>query len=206
MADTKRQGRFSEPGERVPLSFRVTPEFKARIDRAAALSGRSTAQEIELRLEHSLADPPYPSEIVALAELLGRVMFETGDSIAGANRWSGHGSTPWLADPYAFNQALNAAHRILEKAEIEGDAAPHGLFATKAYPRKLARQIGKQIADGILEVMSGRHKDPGSTAALFTPRLREKMGAIGDRLLRQPAEEYFAATTSPASPATEPEA
>ena len=142
MVETGRQGRFSEPGERVPLSFRVTPEFKRRIDRAAALSGRSTAQEIELRLEASLADAVVPPEIAALAELLARVMTETGTAISGGNRWAGHGSVPWLRDPYAINQALMAARRIIEKIQPEGDPAPHGLFASPDYPKELAENIG----------------------------------------------------------------
>jgi hypothetical protein len=200
------RGRPSIPPEsrkRNYLSIRLRDDTKLKLEFAAAAHQRSLSEEMESRLDQSFVDAAYPPEIGALAELLARAMFETGDSIAGANRWSGHGSTPWLADSYAFNQALKAAHRILEKAEMEGDSAPHGLFATKAYSRKLARQIGRQIADGIIEVMSGRHKDAGSTAALWTPRVREQLGAIGDRLLRQPADEYFAATTSPAAPTSD---
>lgn len=41
------------PGERVAMSFRVTPEMKAKLDTAAATSGRSLSQEIELRLEQA---------------------------------------------------------------------------------------------------------------------------------------------------------
>jgi hypothetical protein len=64
-----------------------------------------------------------------------------------------------------------------------------------AYSRELARQMGKQIADGILEVMRGRHKDDGATAALWAARVREKLGTIGARLDRHPSpDEYFAAT------------
>src|SRR3954447_5336639 len=48
-----RPARELEPGERVPMSFRVRPELKNRMDAAAAESGRSVAQEIELRLEQS---------------------------------------------------------------------------------------------------------------------------------------------------------
>jgi hypothetical protein len=40
-------------GLRVPLSLRVTPEFKERLDAAAEQSGRSQSQEAELRLERS---------------------------------------------------------------------------------------------------------------------------------------------------------
>jgi len=42
-----------ERGERVQLSFRVTPELKSRLDAAATKCGRSQSQEAELRLEKS---------------------------------------------------------------------------------------------------------------------------------------------------------
>jgi hypothetical protein len=196
MAETRRQGRFSEPGERVPLSFRVTPEFKRRIDQAAAASGRSIAQEIELRLEASLADAAVPPEIAALAELLARVMTDTGTAISGGNRWAGYGSVPWLRDPYALTQALMAACRIIEKIQPEGDRAPHGLFATLG---DSGHQIGHEVADGIIEVMLGRFEEEGSTAALWTPRVFQKLGVIGKRLAGHPSpEEYFVSTTEPA--------
>ena len=35
-------------GERVPLSLRVTPDMKARLDKAALKSGRSQSQEAEI--------------------------------------------------------------------------------------------------------------------------------------------------------------
>ncbi len=41
------------PGDRVPLSLRVTPETKAKLDKTAADSGRSQSQEAEMRLEQS---------------------------------------------------------------------------------------------------------------------------------------------------------
>jgi hypothetical protein len=53
---SKRPGRprvEPEDGERVPLSFRITPELKRLLDAAADASGRSQSQEAELRLEKS---------------------------------------------------------------------------------------------------------------------------------------------------------
>src|SRR6266851_2943229 len=170
MAETRRTRRFSEPGERIPMSFRVTPEFKRRIDRAAARSGRSIAQEIELRLDQSLGgDAGFPPEIAALLELLGRAMLDTGTGISGINHSAGHGFKPWLADRYAYSQAVYAAIHVLQKSLPDGPAEPHGLFAGGAYTRERAEQFGRQVADGILEAMRGRHPDPG-TAALWAPR------------------------------------
>jgi hypothetical protein len=57
MQTKKRPGRPSRellPGERVPMSFRVTPELKARMDRIAADSGRSVTQEVERLIEQAL--------------------------------------------------------------------------------------------------------------------------------------------------------
>ena len=38
------------------MSFRATPELKAKLDRACELNGRSLAQEIEFRLEGSFRE------------------------------------------------------------------------------------------------------------------------------------------------------
>ena len=45
-----------EEGQRVVLSFRITPELKRRLDAAADQNGRSSAQECELRLEKSFEE------------------------------------------------------------------------------------------------------------------------------------------------------
>ena len=44
------------PGERVPVMSRTTRELRAKLEQAASVSGRSLAQEVELRLERSF-DP-----------------------------------------------------------------------------------------------------------------------------------------------------
>ena len=41
-----------------PVSIKVTQEFRDRLDAAAVASGRSLAQEVEMRLEQSLRDSP----------------------------------------------------------------------------------------------------------------------------------------------------
>ena len=49
------------------MSFRVTPQFKEKLDRVAKKSGRSLAQEIELRLERSLDEERHLAEALELA-------------------------------------------------------------------------------------------------------------------------------------------
>lgn len=42
-----------EPGERVALSLRLTPELKQRLDETVDRNGRSQSQECEMRLAQS---------------------------------------------------------------------------------------------------------------------------------------------------------
>jgi TraY domain len=51
-----RPARTPEPGERFPMSFRATPELKAKLVLACEVNGRSLAQEIEFRLEGSFRE------------------------------------------------------------------------------------------------------------------------------------------------------
>jgi predicted DNA-binding protein len=46
-------------GQRIPLSLRVTPETKARLDAITASSGRSISYEVESRLDATLDDENY---------------------------------------------------------------------------------------------------------------------------------------------------
>ena len=99
----------------------------------------------------------FPPELAAFLELLGRTMLDVGETITKANRWSGHGEKAWIDDPYAWNQAVEAAQHILELSRLEG-GEPHGLWAASDYPQNLMTQLGRQSADGILEVMRGQHE------------------------------------------------
>src|ERR1700687_5673936 len=82
-----RPTRSPQPGERVPMSFRVTPELKEKIDRVAGGSGRSVAQEIEIRLEQSFRDAAsldqaidlaYGPRLAVLLAVMARAMNEIG--------------------------------------------------------------------------------------------------------------------------------
>jgi hypothetical protein len=55
------------PGERFTIATRVRPELKRRLDAAAEESGRSQAQETELRLERSFDRTDLLTEVLTLA-------------------------------------------------------------------------------------------------------------------------------------------
>jgi hypothetical protein len=194
----KKVGRFPEPGERVPLSFRVTPAFKAKIDRTADSSGRSIAQEVELRLERSFDDAMFPPQLAALLELVGRIMLDAGNGISSANRLARQGDDrPWMLSPYPWNQAIEAGMRVLEKAKFPAEeAVPVGVFAAPDFPEDRAKDTGEQLADGTIEILIGRDTDPGATANLWAPRVREGLGPIAERFKNQPKPADFSYSRS----------
>ncbi|MGA0595152.1 TraY domain-containing protein [Enterovirga sp. CN4-39] len=51
-------------GKRVPVMSRTTKELRAKLEEAAAASGRSLGQEVEYRLEQSFARPPSTTELL----------------------------------------------------------------------------------------------------------------------------------------------
>jgi hypothetical protein len=116
----------STTAERVPMSFRVTPEFKGRLDGWAAASGRSLAQEIELRLEQSdrssvnllreALELAYGSQGAGLLLLIAKVL--QGEVL----RSGGHLDSDWLNDRTIFDRVVAAINQLFMRIEPEGDA------------------------------------------------------------------------------------
>src|SRR5262245_1633071 len=126
--EKKRRGgwpaRAPKPCERVAINCRVTPAAKARLDQAAAESGRSLAQEIELRLEYAARDErrlgdtlalTYGAQLAGLIELIATVLRDVGPQAAfKAAFLAGEPATlddvyGWMNDPFAYDQAVKAA-------------------------------------------------------------------------------------------------
>jgi hypothetical protein len=140
-----RPKREPEPGERVHLGFRVTPQLKQRLEEAATANGRSQSQEAELRLEQSFNHQELLPQVLALAYgrqmaavvlMLGELMKRVGDlgeqlsyardtherdaetkaRLTGVRSRSG-----WLDIPYAFDQILKAVNLSLEALRPPGE-------------------------------------------------------------------------------------
>jgi hypothetical protein len=108
----------------VPMSFRVTPEFKAKLDRAAKESGRSLAQEIELRLERSLDEERYLTDGLELGfgRQVAGLMLAIGiaaNHAAPMRRLPGQ--LGWLSDPEAFSVVAESIDLLLKTIAPDGD-------------------------------------------------------------------------------------
>jgi hypothetical protein len=113
------------------MSFRVTPDFKAMLDHAAAQSGRSLAQEIELRLVQSFRDQRIVESTMALAygERLAAILLTIGTVLKeGGPSWGFMATQEiggdWLSNAFAYDQAAKATAHLLEAFRPVGDPAP----------------------------------------------------------------------------------
>jgi hypothetical protein len=106
------------------MSFRVTPGFKATLDQAANESGRSLAQEIELRLERSLDEGRRLSDILEI--IFGRqaagLLLAIGLLINDLAPVRRPGDIGWLSDPEAFRVILESIELLLQA--IDPNAHP----------------------------------------------------------------------------------
>ena len=113
-----RPGREPEPGERVKLGLRVTPEVKRLLDGAAERSGRSQSQEAEFRLERSFDRTDLLSEVLALAygRRLAGMLIELGVVMQSAAHVLGYDPKDredWALNVEALGAAQEAARTLL---------------------------------------------------------------------------------------------
>ena len=176
-----RPGRKPDPGERVHLGIRVTPQLKERLERTAGAIGRSQSQEAEIRLERSferqdlLPDvlaAAFPRPIAGLLIGIGRVMFNAGQNehYTRSDFLKDTGDQ-WLNDPTAFDQAVKGAMIVLNAAR-----PPGSILESKSAP-------GEQFANGLIEAV----RNPSDQDGLDD--MRSLLGPLGERMkdAKQPA-------------------
>jgi len=134
------------------MSFRVTPDFKERLDQAAKESGRSLAQELELRLERSLDQERYLGDALELgfgrqvAGLMLAIGFAAKDAAAPARRPPQLG---WLADPEAFRLVAESIDLLLQTIAPHTDHPEAWARLREAYHSEGAVDAeGRGISEG----------------------------------------------------------
>jgi predicted transcriptional regulator len=202
--EKKRRGgwpvRTPEPGERVPMSFRVTSEFKARLDRAAKESGRSLAQEIELRLERSLDQERHLTEALELGfgRQVAGLMLGIGYLIKEVQLGRRPGDIGWLSDPTTFQEIVESINLLLEAIDpnphpeawtvlrraINGDGQDAALHASV---------VAQTIADPdfgtgteFMPLLSISHRWVGAAAVA---RLKDRLAMLEEDTASGPQEE-----------------
>lgn len=189
-----RPKRELEPGERVHLGFRVTPELKDRVERAAQASGRSLSQESEFRLEFSfhredlLEDAlklAYGREVTGVLMYLGYVMdlMVTWASMRRAAESDGrmdwnlslYARNNWASDPFMYDMVMEAAEtliQLLRAARPEGEGRPR------------SDEEDANTAQALSSFMRGAICDPLGQDSMSDQlrSIRSFLGPIADRL------------------------
>lgn len=185
METSKKRGRPTKtaiPGDRASLGLRVTADLKSRLEQAAEASGRSQSQEAELRLERSFEKEDLLPEVLSLAYgrpmagilmLLGRAMHDAGSSSGFASTFTLEGSLNWFDDPYAFDQAAQAASRVIEFLRPQGD-----IVEPKNHP--YAADLGVGFANGVLGAVTNEDSQ-GSLEKDLAPA-RPLLGPLVNRI------------------------
>jgi hypothetical protein len=107
------------------MSFRVTPEFKAQIERCAEQSGRSLSQECELRLEQSIHNERVLEEALEmicggplnaeLALIFGKIL-RSADQVA----WI-HNKRGWPEHRPALDRIIKTINDVVIAAFVGGE-------------------------------------------------------------------------------------
>jgi predicted DNA-binding protein len=125
-----RPGREPQPGERVMLGCRVTPETKQRIDEVAQHTGRSQSQQIELLIEQALRDEGrdpmllasvYGRRLAGLLTALANAMWTAGTAAAYGERRTDY-LADWMDDKAAVHEAVLALRTVL--SDIDDSPLP----------------------------------------------------------------------------------
>jgi len=130
-----RPTREPEAGERVQLSFRITPKLKRKLIKAGNQTGRSQSQEAETRIEWSFDRSDLLSEVLGLTygKQVAGILMMLGSAMnhAGANALFVAAGGPladdnvdltsWIDNSNAYEQAKLAVAAVLDSLRPKGE-------------------------------------------------------------------------------------
>ena len=100
MARRGRPLKEPEPGERVPLSLRISPSAKKKLEAAAELNGRSLSQEAEYRIERSFDREDISKSVGAELRRELRALMSEGSQPRWPTGGRGYGPNPTGGKPF----------------------------------------------------------------------------------------------------------
>jgi hypothetical protein len=164
------------------LKLRVPEGLRKQIQDAADARGVSVNAEVIFRLQASLErdatvggllDDPTAT---ALGEVVAAAMMEAGRFAGYLATNSPQGGQRWADNPYAYEQAVQAAHHVLDALRPEGKVVPPA--GGRGYSGKAsAEAIIHEMGDAPLEVFS------------YGYRLRARLGYLAGRLKKKSASK-----------------
>jgi hypothetical protein len=163
-------------GKSSVIAWRVRPETRAEIERAAKASGRSMSQEVEDRLKGSFAEDKEINDRFG-SERSYAVMRLMAATIV-AIRPAGAGSADWLNDPVLFDRAVEGIAAVL--AQIR----PKGRRPSKKSRWKTGGLLGEVAANDLLrevQAAAPAYSSYQSAHQKILTKLKRALGEVADR-------------------------
>lgn len=186
--------------EKVGLRLRFNEKLRRRLEQAAARNEQSMNAEIIHRLEASFVDEERfvvesfgTPEVFGIMKIIAAAMLETG-RVAGFYSGDFNAGFQWIDDPYAYDQAVKAATRVLEALRPPGSIenpslpAPVNEIGTPAGPSRddMLRMIGSGFANTMLgEAASGKSRAGNPESQKRAQSLHDAVGRLAKRLLEK---------------------
>jgi hypothetical protein len=207
--------------DRWNLSFRSTREMRAKMEKAASISGRSLSAEAEHRLELSFKDNECLQSAVELA--LGPDLAAIAWEVIDALRWVANNRFMLLLvnegqvrDPWVFNQMVEAAKHVvaahpelhagadhliaaLEKHRPEGPIVPPADVGFDPDLPSAATEHQRETAARIIDAGREAERNIGRTQAQLRIERSRKSAPVG-RVVR--ADATLSGTTQVAATAS----
>lgn len=190
--------RARKPAE---LKLRLTEPLRKQIEAAAAARGASMNLEMVERLERTFdADSAmtdtlvyaHGREMTGIALLMLQTMDWVGRLAGFRKNQTAQGSFNWMSDPWAFEQAMKAAFRILSLAKPTGVAvAPSEMDGGN---RSLEDEhLAVFLSHGFLAALS----DPAHPMAERVGAVAELLGPVAAKLSAASAEQFARFSSKP---------
>ena len=98
--------------KQIQTNFRTTPDMKQQLEAAAEANGRTFNKEVNERLKASLGAPEGADQTNVPGLLAIAAAMNAAGQYAGrfAPTFTADGAQKWWNDPYAFEQAVQAAN------------------------------------------------------------------------------------------------
>jgi hypothetical protein len=161
----------------IQLKVRMKEPLRAQLELAAKAHGVSLNSEIVDRLERSerqIEDVFGGRDVYGIMRVIAAAIHETGSTAGFFTTGSLDGARGWLRNPWAYDQAVQAALRVFEALKPDGDPSP-------PKDQKHMENLGRGFASGILNEIARGEARTSQTAAR-TEELRGELGPLAERL------------------------
>src|SRR6266571_4363521 len=153
MARKRRPGGGRKPrgefqGKTSALSTRITPVTRSTLEKAAAASGRSLSQEVELRLRRSTAPDDTRTKQIRAVGALARLAAEEIERLTGAS---------WLADRFTAEVLRHAVDQTLAHFAPHSEGGltipPRIKQSVAAMPPDIGEAYSRPASLGLMEAL-----------------------------------------------------